>query len=167
MLTDQNHEAAPGFCAPSMPLWNCTYLWIYNKRWHEPNLITHDPETMFFWIYFTILESKRTKKTWVARYPHALGMTQRCSERPMNSTIKTLPNHSTTSSTSTAITILNKYLSIYPTTWTPWENVSRKSKKLWWWNHGTWWRRILGSWVSSFSWSKLLQLSQTLFLLMF
>jgi len=63
MLTDQNHEAAPGFCAPSMPLWNCTYLWIYNKRWHEPNLITHDPETMFFWIYFTILESKRTKKT--------------------------------------------------------------------------------------------------------
>lgn len=155
MLTDQNHEEAPGFCAPSMPLCNRTYLqiWKYHKRWHQQ----YNPKkNVVLDIFFTILESKWTKKTcngngstlqWKANFVS------------MNPTIKSLPNHATTSTTSTAITILNKY----HTTWTPWENVSRKSKKLWWWNHGTWWRRILGSWVSSFSWSKLLQLFQTLF----
>lgn len=39
-------------------------------------------------------------------YPFAKGMTHRCSERPMNPPIKTMPNHATTSTISTAITII-------------------------------------------------------------
>lgn len=40
--------------------------------------------------------------------------------------------------------------------WAPrkWSPGSQKSKKLWWWNHGLQWRKILENWVSNSSWSK-------------
>ena len=40
--------------------------------------------------------------------------------------------------------------------WAPrkWSQGSQKSKKLWWWNHGLQWRKILENWVSNSSWSK-------------